>query len=253
MEHENVLKERFDYGAWKDHATTQEELFIWQFFLSGNEFPGWRPYRIQPLPQGGALRSTQSIWQRPENRDDTLLSVLVHELPSREEAHEHLITVLGEFQSPLVTRSEQEVIGDIAFIHGEYTILFARANLVFLIRNGGAALVPVTEIARELDTSLVRRPEAPDVEVIPKISRFDARTAEARVGEDVALELDATDPLNRSLWYKFYSSTGQVRVRQDQLVYTPASAGPQALTVYAINPNGGAARQELQLDVPEVP
>jgi hypothetical protein len=61
-------------------------------------------------------------------------------------------------QSGAITRkTEKNVPGDVAFGLANTMITFARANLVVLIRNAGPALVPVGNIARDLDLQVQRR------------------------------------------------------------------------------------------------
>ena len=62
------------------------------------------------------------------------------------------------------------------------------------------------------------------------------------------LIVDAVDPLGRPLWFKFFARGGEVLLEEGQLVYRPA-AGTQAITVVAVNANGGTTSQDLELTV----
>jgi hypothetical protein len=56
-------------------------------------------------------------------------------------------------------RTDKNLPGDIAFGLNDTMILFARANIVVLVRNAGPTIIPVSAAARELDQLLVRRLE----------------------------------------------------------------------------------------------
>ena len=244
------LKQRHAYEKWRASNTIEQNLFIWKFFLSGSEFPGWQIHRIQSVETGGWPPSIQSIWRRHEGETGALLSVDIFEHPSRTAAHEFLVQLLGEFQSPDVTRQEQITIGDVAFAGlGDAFLLFARANLVILIRNAGRDLMPISEVARQFDRDLVSRPEMDGAKVAPEIRRFESLAREFQVGVSVPLEVEASDPLERPLWYKFFSRAGEVLLKEGRLVYQPASAGEQEVSVFAINANRGTASQVLRLTV----
>lgn len=246
------LKQRHAYESWRDRNTLGENLFVWQFFLSGNELPDWQAHRIQRIDAAGWPPSIQSIWRRAESRTEMLLRVDVYECSSRSAAHAFLVRLLGEFQSALIARQPEAIAGDVAFADPTSTsagILFARANLVVLIQNAGRDLVSVDGIARRFDGDLISHPETEGGKVVPEIRRFEASGAEAPVEGAVRLELEAADPLERPLWYKFFSSSGEVFLAQGRLSYRAGPAGSHEVTAYAINADGGAARRRLQVDV----
>lgn len=244
------LKQRHFYQEWRGATTLEENLFIWQFFLSGNELPGWQAHRIRPVATEGRPSSIQSIWQRAEGGTEELLSVDVFECASRTTAHEYLLRLLGEFQSSEMARQKQTRIGDVAFAAPEdTTILSARGNIIVLVRNAGRNLAPITEIASQFDRDLASRPETEEGKVVPDIVRFQSIARELQVGVSTPLEVEAVDPLERPLWYKFFSSHGEVLLEEGSLVYRPGSSGSQGVTVFAINANRGAASQELQFNV----
>jgi hypothetical protein len=242
------LKRRYAYEAWQGTNALSENLFIRGLFLIGNELPGWRAHRIQDVPAAEWPPMIQSIWIPTGSATEALCSLVIFECASRAEAHGVLLRALGEFQSPQVQRRPQAPIGDVAFAaQGGGAMAFARANVVVLVRDAGRGRAPIAEIAEDFDGDLVRRPALEGVTVVPEIRRFEAAAREIRVGGRVPLEVEAADPLGRSLWYKFFSSPGEVRREDDRLVYQADSAGPQEIAVYAINGNRGAASRQVQL------
>lgn len=245
---EDHLKRRHEFEGWRGRNTMAENLLVWRFFLSGSEFIGWEPLRIQSAGTPGGQPGFQSTWKRPGGGPDALLRLDVFECNSRLAAHEFLIQVLGEFESPLLARDGKTDVGDVAFgIPGGRSIVFARANLVISVRNAGRELIPVTELARELDHDLASRPKMGATEVVPAIHRFSAGRTEISVSGTVSLELEASDPLGRALWFKFFSSSGKVVLEEGRPVYQPEVPGPQEITVFAINANRGAASLTLEV------
>ena len=83
-------------------------------------------------------RSTHSIWQRREGDPDALLRIDVYECDSRDDAHQFLLRLLGEIETPLVQLRDELEVGDVAFADlQDAVILFARANLAVRVANAG--------------------------------------------------------------------------------------------------------------------
>jgi hypothetical protein len=246
---EERLRQRHDYESWRDRNTLEEELFIWQFFFAGDVFPGWRVHRTQRVEAAGWPPGIQSIWRPPGEDTQTLLAVDAYECASRAAAHAFLIQLLTGFQSPEVSRQDPPAVGDVVFaVPGETALLFARANLAFLIRSAGRQVLPVTEVARQLDRELTARPEVTEARLAPDIRRFALAAPEIQVGVSVPLEIEASDPREERLWFKFFSSAGQVLLEDGKLVYRPLAAGPQQVTVYVINEHRDAASRVLEIE-----
>jgi hypothetical protein len=69
-----------------------------------------------------------------------------------------VLEALGNMQSGAITqKTEKNTPGDVAFGLANTMITFARANLVVVIRNAGATLMPVGNIARDVDLQIQRR------------------------------------------------------------------------------------------------
>lgn len=242
-----ILEDIHGLESWFNSNTLGENLFIWKYFLSGDEIPGWKIHKMRPVEAPECPPSIQSIWKCLESDVETLLRVDVYESSSRAAAHRFLVRLLGEFQSPRVTRMEQSTIGDVTFSTPEnWSILLARANLIILVRNAGRSLVPVTEVASRFDKDLVSKKGTEGEKVVPRIHRFAIAPSSARTGVPSRLEIEATDPLQRPLWYKFFSDTGEIFLDKGQPAYRPTTMGPQNITVFAVNSNHGVMSDELK-------
>jgi hypothetical protein len=88
------------------------------------------------------------------------------------------------------------------------------------------------------------RPE-PGGAVVPTIERLAA--GERLPGGAFRIFLNASDPLGRPLWFKLFGSGGEIVRQAGELAFRPYQAGRSELTVFAINENGGVARDSISL------
>jgi hypothetical protein len=108
-------------------------------------------------PDGATIRS---LWRRGEAANE-LLAIDVFECATIKAAHRQLIEALGNVQSGAVERhTGKNAPGDVAFGLDDTMVLFARANVVVLIRNAGPTVVSVGPVARRLDALLEQWPKA---------------------------------------------------------------------------------------------
>lgn len=126
------------------------------FALGAVYLHGWRLHRLwrnqTPPP------STGIIVRAGDKLDEitSAASVLLWECSGLNPAHEQVLTVLGEVQSNSVKRNHQREIGDVLFTLADTMFLFARANLVVLIRNAGPQVLSLGEIASTIDFAILR-------------------------------------------------------------------------------------------------
>jgi hypothetical protein len=285
------MKQRFDFDEWYDRNTLDENLFFWNYFLAGHEFPGWQPHSIREIKAPQVPPLNRSVWKLKsaagsdrmkaslaesvplKERAEPLLSVDSFECRSRADAHEFIIKILGEFQLPVVAQPGE--VGDISFVvPNNSLILFARANLVHLIRNAGGNMVGVSDIASRLDSNLISKPEPLELatSAIHALSRA-APLRTLRTGERVLLAtkdnasqgefftaagttqpaLRAAALVARPPFYKVFYRDGEVFEEDTQevkqLVYIPTSPGEQKVSVFAVDQSGNAVLQDLLLTV----
>jgi hypothetical protein len=241
-------KKRFDFDAWRGVNTLQRNLFIWKVALAGYSLPRWTPVRVRPIAVPGVPPYVQSVWRRTQGGTETLLRMDLYECASRVAAHEFLVQLVANFESPIVERRTAVRIGDVAFAGPPYPWLaFARANLVALLRNAGPVPVQVESAARDLDDDLTSEPTAtPAAPQVPTITRFATKT-KPKKGATVSLDVDAIEAPATPQWYKIFSE-GEVHVRNKRLVYTASNAKTQNLVLFAVLANrAAAARKVLQL------
>ncbi len=150
------LRKRYGWDEWGTPAAGRPETPPLVVRADEQLLPGWRLQRLDPLPAEERNRpgGIRTLWAGDEG---AVLSVEIWQCTSPAAAREQLLEVLGQFESPQVERAKgAAAIGEIAFVHGEQTLLFARENVVVLVRNAGPRIVPVLEAARKLDDGLRR-------------------------------------------------------------------------------------------------
>jgi hypothetical protein len=129
---------------------------IKDFNIDGSEIRRWSLQRVQ-REERAKPPVIRSIWRHGETMNE-LLAVDVFECASVKAAHDQLVEALANMESDAIERrTEKNALGDIAFGLNDTMILFARANMVVLVRNAGPTIVSVSAAARELDQLLVRR------------------------------------------------------------------------------------------------
>jgi hypothetical protein len=149
------LEERHEAATWRGRSKHADRL-VRAFALEGSELRGWTLQRAQ-RDDGGKPAVLRSIWSR-DPPGKTLLAIDVFECKSVVAAHDQLLEVLGQMQSGVVERQAGKTApGDVAFGCGKTMALFARANIVVLIRNAGPTVVPVDAIAHAFDALVIKR------------------------------------------------------------------------------------------------
>lgn len=141
------LKERYRYREWSRVASEQTPLD--RVTLEGLSLPDWKLDHVDFVEVAGYPPAIHSVWKREARENDQALSLSLYRCPSTEAAHEFLLRLLDDFQSPQMAMVQGSgAPGDVAFAPpGEHSLLFAVANVLVLLRNAGRDLVPVAPVA----------------------------------------------------------------------------------------------------------
>jgi hypothetical protein len=149
------IEQRFDASKWYGHVERSRRV-IKNFTFDGSEILGWTLERVQRDESARPL-AIRSLWRQGESTSE-LLAVDAFECASVKAAHDQLIEALGNIESNAVERrTGKNAAGDVSFGLRDTMVLFARANLVVLIRNAGPTVVRVDAVAREIDKRLLRQ------------------------------------------------------------------------------------------------
>ena len=224
-----AIKERVEFSKWVDTNRLDDHLFIRNFYLTGNELMNWIPHRVQYVVTSDFQAVSHSVWRKAEHESAELLNVDVFECNARADAHEALVSLLGDFQSPDIGRDESVSAGDVSFVFGNSVSLFARANLVVRIRSAGAKVVAVDGLALEIDEMLTFKPKMG----CERIGDIELTRIEEPI--TVPLSLKYSAPEDRTRWYKFFTHPRELRHEDDSLIY-PAGDQPEVIEAFEVNP-----------------
>jgi hypothetical protein len=149
------LKKRYDYPAWSDIPPAKEGFSVDRIFSDGKILPEWRLRRPTEHPMMVDLvKATQSLWLFPADQD-VLLRLDVFQWETWQAARTFMLRELGEFHLLQVERLSHPAVGDVSFVEaGDISVLFARAQYVFLVRSAGEKQVRVRQIAVDIDKHL---------------------------------------------------------------------------------------------------
>ncbi len=149
----DYLRKRFAFEEWRSRESRGP--VINDVRLETIELRGLRQLRVDRVSVPGARAAYQAIWSA-EGQTETLVRVDVIEMPTGSAAREMVLTLLGEFQSADLQRSDRSV-GEVSFsMPGITSVIFARHNVVAMLRNAGPEVVSVRDFAHELDQALVK-------------------------------------------------------------------------------------------------
>jgi hypothetical protein len=239
------IKQAHGFEEWAGRTTLPVNLFIRHFFLSESVLDGWRLLRATPIDVAGAPRLVQSLWAPEAGSAEALLRLDVYECDSRPAAHELLIRLVGQFQTSVVTRRDEVGVGDVNFTPlGEGGVIFSRGNLVLVLSRAGTASLPILDIARQVDERLTERPGGGSPRARRAAPAAAIRLARGESTGPREVELEAEGEA-QPMYQKFFSSSGDLRVEGDRLIYDPTGAGPPEIEVYSIDPQGNADRQRV--------
>jgi hypothetical protein len=152
-EQRKLLERQHDFAQWQGADATDAKT-IRNFALKGDELPGWALLKSR---RNDALDPPRldTFWRPAEGASETLLGIHVIERPTVAAAREALLGVLADVQSAAIVRRTDLPIGDVLFGQ-ELMLVFARGNLVVMVRNAGPKVVPVVETAQTIDAVVVR-------------------------------------------------------------------------------------------------
>jgi len=149
------LKQHYQASQWQGGRESSRHL-VKNFRFEGAELDGWTLHR-QRLDDHEKPKAIRSLW-RHEGSAETLLAIDIFECASIKMAHDQLLEALGNFETDAMKRQTRaDALGDVAFAFDDRVALFARANIVVVIRNAGRDLVSVEPIARKLDALIARK------------------------------------------------------------------------------------------------
>ena len=152
-EHRQYLEERFSIRAWFGKSRYAQTP-IRGFAVETLHLSGWKQHKVwrETSPTGVGL-----ILRQHDNVLEQIMAINVWECTDVEAAHEYLVGALMQVQSTAVERDRMTEIGDVLFRLNDTFFVFARANVVVLVRNIGSHVLGIEELANALDLAILRR------------------------------------------------------------------------------------------------
>lgn len=244
---------QYHLDKWTEQTDVGKHVFIWKFFLGGNEIIGWNLVKATPYDYKDRSGFTY-IWRKVKSDVEELIKIDIVESASWRKSHETLLDQLIELQAPQLPKAESRkiVIGDVAFIgFGEtiQSIIFTRANMLVRIHSVGKKDISIVDIAKQLDDLFLSKPQLTEKGVIPEISSFSSAKKIVQKNETVVLDIVARDPLNRPLWFKLMVDQGELFVRDEKIYFSSNTSGDFKISLFTINENGFAGGRDLKLEV----
>ena len=233
---------RHDFDAWKDSRRLEENLFILNFFLGHDEFSNWRRDSLRLVNQTHSKPVIQTFWKSRNLGNQVTIRIESHERESQRDAYRTVLTLLSQFHLPDITRHTHATYGDVAFsIPTNFVILFARGNLVFLLRNVGKGRASCEPLAKALDEQIISKPH----QALSGNQPHSLFSAESAGTSTHYLKPFSSPEGSDQQQFKFFSS-GEVSLENGELVYRPPSEGSQSIEVFAIDATGGIHQQLME-------
>ena len=248
------LETRFDFQDWRDAKRFPLHMFVLRFFLTGEEFAGWRSDNVDFIkadeegnPPVAMATFTNTSGPRP-----AAFSVKAYECASRVAALDLLLDSLSIFQLPDVERLEKDQetgLGEVVFSSaGGLTVMFVRANVLVVVQNAARTPTDALPFARLLDQYLTQRPSDVNEALRPVVVPVEAPALPLAPDSVVPFRLGL---MNESaaprVWYKFFSRTGRVREHEGQTFFRANEAPAHVVEVFAVAPGDGVGMSTLSI------
>jgi hypothetical protein len=157
-EQKEFLDEHFAVKEWYGRGHSGRRM-VKGFRIEDLQIKNWKPLRVKVEERARTI-ALRSLWAHGDSEEE-LLTIDLFECASVKAAHDQLLEMLADVQSPKVERQTgKNAPGEVAFGLANTMIMFARANLAVWIRNAGPKLVPVGVIARQVDAQILRLVES---------------------------------------------------------------------------------------------
>lgn len=244
------MNNTYDKNKWE--ASGMKNLFIWNFFLDGHEVPGWIISEKNIRNEIGNVSIHEYYWHNKTSNDEAI-KIDIFEYPSWKVAQENLLEMLKNHMAPQLpeVNAEKKHPGDIAYAGTGKTLqhmLFVRANMLVILNSIGNKDIPVNEVADIIDEQFYSQPKPVEKVIGPLIEKFSVTDRKKSVtnNEAINLEIAATEPLNKPIWFKFFADQGEFFRENDQIFFIPAQKEMKRISVFVITENGISAEKIIE-------
>lgn len=153
MESENLtaIAERFGFEEWRGKSQDSDAATLREIAIPDGTIAGLDAARIRVIALDDGTTLHRATWQAEGGEGVNRLDL--RECGSVEEAHEVLLELLANMQSPLVERLGGDLdVGDVAFAQDPSTsVVFARANVAAKVDVAPDGALRALDTARAVD------------------------------------------------------------------------------------------------------
>lgn len=155
--HLAAVSEAVPDAAFAEPADESVEVFNFRF--AHDMMPGWTLARAREVDTGRGIRLAQ-VNARAEGSDNTA-RIEIFETDGPEAARELFLETLARFQrEPASLLRTPPQVGEAEASVGQSMFVFLRGNLVVTVAAIGPVVLPVEDLARQIDRSIRAKPEA---------------------------------------------------------------------------------------------
>lgn len=220
--------------------------FVTGFSFDGFEPAGFELQRAQNNRSEGDVPVILSFWT-DKNQDQSLIRIDTYECSSATDARKGVLHLLDDFQLPGIESSASSNGHIFAFENADNsTVLFAAANIVFLLRNVGSATSQLSTFV----TSLKEYALSPGNIGLPApenaAKQFHIGN-EGVVGSKLEIQQSAEEGSRIQHW--FSSERGEISREGNKLVYEPARPGDHTIGIWNLEAGRTLSLEYLQLHV----
>ncbi len=191
---------------------------------------------------------------RSKWKKETLVEVILAECTSIIQAHESIIDFMSGCMAAKLPSGEERgiIIGDISFTgHSKklLSIVFARNNVMAIVRSVGDLDLDVKSFAKKLDDYIMSNYKSVKSKYVPKISTFKLSSQQTTVGEMVKISFDTIDPKDKDLMFKLFTTAGRISLSNNDFILECKNLGSHKVELYIVDKDGLISYSKLELSV----
>ncbi|MDM0078693.1 hypothetical protein QTH90_30095 [Variovorax sp. J2P1-59] len=245
------MESTYDTKMWARETTIGRRIFNLNFRMMGRELPGWQLVKTVPMHQDRMMVETVYMWQSQDAPDRHVVHATVTTLHDWRLAQKQLIHMLNHTMRPdLPCRTgASAAAGDIEFVARApvtdipASIQFSRGNVAVAVSSVGSANVDVLPVAAVMDRMLIEAPGS--VSFLRALAKQIApRTVTFGEGEASAKLVSLSKV--RDAWLKAIVEEGEIRQKDDALMYFSKRLGRRDVQVFSISRGEPAARKTVK-------
>ncbi len=253
-----IRKEMSGFANWVGRTRGEEfSGFFINIVIPDKIFPRFSLLPTsEPSTQNRARKVRKYLYagDRSKGKKETLIEVILIECNSIINAHESIIDFMANCMAYKLPRGEERgiTIGDISFVgYGKrlLSIIFARNNIMAVVRSVGNLNLDVKSYAKKVDEFLGSKGKTVRSRNAPKISTFKLSTQQTPAGRTVNISFNATDPRGKDIMFKLFTTAGPISMQDNNLILECEKSGKHKVQLYAINEDSVASNSELDLGV----